>query len=336
MAASATIVRGKSKKGKGSPSSASKANNGKKNIITALVVIVGLVVLVELSWLLQNQLAAPANFPVQTVLKFSGADQPCGAFSAWGLTQINGQWIAISDQSHKRILIFDMKGQFVKEIGQKQAGQPPFNELSGMTSDPEGHLYVMDAWNGMVRGFDLNGRPTVKAQLQNSYGPRGAVWDKGNFIVTDTGTHRIVKISPEGTQLAVWGHSGSEKGAFINPVSAAVDADDNIYVADSDNHRVQCLSPNGKFVRSYNVGSTPLSVALDSQGRIYVSCPEGNFVKVFAKNGKLLGKLTDAAVPKGEAMQGLRSIAVAPDGDIIASRDSEILILHSAQAGPAK
>ena len=41
--------------------------------------------------------------------------------------------------------------------------------------------------------------------------------------------------------IEVVGHAGAEPGAFANPWAIALDSKGNLYVADSQNHRVQKL-----------------------------------------------------------------------------------------------
>jgi len=288
---------------------------------------VGFLVLLEVVFFIKNQMAVPKQYPMQIVSSFSGDAQSCGVFHPWDLT-VGKDFIALSDQPNNRILIFNLQGVFQKQITQKDAGPPDFKELSGITSDTQDHIYVIDTWNGMVRGFDLNGHPIVKASLQGSYGPRGVAWDNGAFIVGDTGTHRVVKLGADGTTLNAWGKQGSGQLMFYNPTLVAIDAQGFIYVADTDNHRVQCLDPQGRFVRNYEVGVPVANVAVNSQGQVFASTASGDFCKVFDKNGKLLGVLGDAD-KKDQPITGLKGLAFLPDGDLLASQGQQILVLHS-------
>lgn len=313
----------------------SKKSSGKKDKKKFILVLGFLFIAILLAELFV--LGTPKDdgpFAVQVVGRFNGTDQPCGTFNAWDLVRADSDHFVVSDQNGKRMLIFDIKGKFLKAVTEKEAGAPPFKEISNMSSDLQGHFYVMDAWNSLIRGFDLKGDPIIQVSVPQSYGPRGVAWNNGTFLVADTGDHKVVKVGTDGSLEATWGHRGSEKGAFSNPVALTVDLQGNVYVADQDNHRVECLDAQGKFIREYKVGAVVANVALDSQGRVYASSTEGGFVKIFDKNGKGLGKLTEAG--KTEPIHGLKGIVTTENGDLIASRNDEILILHPLTAGQQK
>ena len=111
----------------------------------------------------------------------------------------------------------------------------------------------------------------------------------GNLVVTDTHNHRIVKLGPDGSCIwAVGGRdsegnprSGTAQLEFDNPQALTTDSENNIYVADSRNCRVQKLSPEGDFLTIFGSwgnangqfgGDGPLGIAVDEGGR---SAPGG-------------------------------------------------------------
>ena len=64
-----------------------------------------------------------------------------------------------------------------------------------------------------------------------------AVDSFGNiYAVVD---HNVIKFSSDGTILLEFGSLGSGDGQFDFPRGIAVDSSGNIYVTDTDNHRVQ-------------------------------------------------------------------------------------------------
>jgi DNA-binding beta-propeller fold protein YncE len=73
--------------------------------------------------------------------------------------------------------------------------------------------------------------------------------------VADYG-NRIQKFTSDGVYLTQWGTQGTGDGQFNNPAGVAVDASGNVYVADTDNNRIQVF------------GSLPVPATSTSWGRL--------------------------------------------------------------------
>ena len=70
----------------------------------------------------------------------------------------------------------------------------------------------------------------------------------------DQGRTRVVKFSPDGQVLTVWGSKGTGDGQFDDPASVAVDPTANkVYVADPRNKRIQVFDSDGKFLTKWIV-----------------------------------------------------------------------------------
>ena len=120
--------------------------------------------------------------------------------------------------------------------------------------------------------------------------PRGvATNSKGQLIVVEYESNYITIIAEDGRRVA-FGGFGTEKGKFDKPRSVAVDKDDNIYVTDSGNHRVQKFTCEGKFIAS--VGSKgseegqfnlPLGLCFNNNKERLFVCDQLNYrVQVFS------------------------------------------------------
>ena len=68
--------------------------------------------------------------------------------------------------------------------------------------------------------------------------------------------NRIQKFTSDGVYLTQWGTQGTGDGQFNNPAGVAVDASGNVYVADTDNNRIQVF------------GSLPVPATSTSWGRL--------------------------------------------------------------------
>src|SRR6266446_4065851 len=153
-------------------------------------------------------------------------------------------------------------------------------------------------------------------------------WDAaGNAYISDGYVNsRIAKVDKDGNWLKSWGEPGDQPGQFNVPHSIAVDAQNNIYVADRGNRRIQVFNTDGKFLRQFTIdapapadarpaiGNKPSSTAGTMSpgapwtlcitpapnqvlytsdafpGRIYKLSLDGKVLGVLGKSGKQLGQ----------------------------------------------
>jgi sugar lactone lactonase YvrE len=170
--------------------------------------------------------------------------------------------------------------------------------------DGSGNVYVADSQNNRVRKISPTGNVTTLAGSGNETfadglgtaasfnDPTGVAVDgSGNVYVADSRNHRIRKITPSGnvTTLAggVIGYSDGQgiAASFNRPWGITVDASGNVYVADTDNHRIRKISAAGNVTTLAGSGSRgavdaaaaaasfnyPRGVALDGSGNLFIA-----------------------------------------------------------------
>src|SRR5207237_7699383 len=92
-------------------------------------------------------------------------------------------------------------------------------------------------------------------------------WDQaGNIYVADGyGNARVAKFDKNGKFIKSWGSRGLGPSQFNTVHGIALDAQGNVYVADSGNRRIQVFDSDGTFKTQFlNVG--PLSAICISPG----------------------------------------------------------------------
>lgn len=148
----------------------------------------------------------------------------------------------------------------------------------GIAIDAMGNLYVADEGNSNIRKITAAGVVTTLAGTAGQSGsadgsgaearfgaPRGLTVDAaGNVYVADTDNHIIRKITRAGVVTTIAGYAGEAGGLngaasaarFSEPRGIAVDAEGNIFVADTGNAAVRQITPEG-VVTTIAAGTRP-------------------------------------------------------------------------------
>jgi DNA-binding beta-propeller fold protein YncE len=106
------------------------------------------------------------------------------------------------------------------------------------------------------------------------------------------------------------GGYGNGRGQFKNPHGLAVDSVGNIFVADTDNGRIQKFSPNGTFVTSLERFQAPSGIAIDRAGNIYIAeIGSKHRIQKLRPDGTLIAEWAPG-------LYGPRKIAIGPDDSI--------------------
>ena len=169
-----------------------------------------------------------------------------------------------------QLLEFDKDGKYLREIGK---GLYAWSYAHNVRVDPQGNIWALDKGSDMVIKFNPSGRVTMvfgrkpEASDENAHPlehprpPLPAVdgqfrqvtdiaWDsQGNGYISDGYVNsRVAKVAPDGRWLKSWGSYGKEPGQFdtLHSIQAA---NDQIYVADRGNRRIQVFDTDGKLLR---------------------------------------------------------------------------------------
>lgn len=254
-------------------------------------------------------------------------------------------------ESTTQILEFDEKGNYVREIGRGVYG---LAYAHSVRFDRYDNLWVVDKATMSVMKFDPQGMVVMNLGRRDEgpdepryrhadppptpvdgyfNGSTDVTWDKDDNIYVSDGyfNSEIAKFDKHGYWLKRWGapgkggeHANENPGQFSNPHNIGIDRNENVYVADRGNRRIQVFDTEGNFkkfiflnvpydkTRHPVLGNMPVSrpdetrpwticvtsttpqylyTSDEEPGRIYkISIPDGKILGVLGKSGRDVGQ----------------------------------------------
>ena len=198
-----------------------------------------------------------------------------------------------------------------------------FTWPAGIAVDSEGWVYVSDEHENVIKKFDPEA------------------------------THPFPTYDPDGEAIATFGESGGEPGQLGGPTGIQFDADDNLYVVESRNNRVQKFTKDGRFLLGFGGPGTkagefnrPWGITIDRSGDVYIAdwgndriqkfSPEGEYLMSFGEEygGELTRPANVAVDSEGDVYItdfGNRRVQVyEPNGDILTSFYGDATTLSKA------
>jgi len=174
-----------------------------------------------------------------------------------------------------QLLEFAPDGKFVREIGHHLYA---WSFAHTVKVDSEDNIWITDKGSDMVIKFNPEGHVALVFGRRQEASDEGTeplkhvkpplppvdgmfrqvtdvAWDSaGNSYISDGYVNsRIAKVDKDGNWLMSWGEPGAQHGQFNVPHSIAVDSQNNVYVADRGNRRIQVFDTGGKFLRQFSI-----------------------------------------------------------------------------------
>lgn len=201
------------------------------------------------------------------------------------------------------------------------ATQATLNSPAGLAIDTAGNLYIADTYNNAIRKIDStgtittvaggsfgstgNGGPATQAKLADPGGI--AVDSSGNIYIADTQNHEIRKIDAVTKNISTvagsitqrFGYSGdgglATAATLAAPQSVTVDANGNLFIADTNNNVVRKVNTSGIITTVAGNGTPGLSgdgglataaqlffpydVTVDANGTLYIADSLNNEIR---------------------------------------------------------
>jgi sugar lactone lactonase YvrE len=192
---------------------------------------------------------------------------------------------------------FSPDGELLMTLGKKGVagdGKDTFRKPNDVVVAPDGSIFVADG-HGSGEGQPAN--------------------------------NRIVKFAPDGTYLMEFGTPGSGDGEIDEPHALAMDSQGRLFVGDRGNSRVQLFDQQGNHLETWTQFGRPSGLFIDADDILYVADSESNYRRNPGwKRGIRIGSVedgfVDAFIPDPEPDQdesgtsGAEGVAVDADGNV--------------------
>lgn len=282
-------------------------------------------------------------------------------------------WVA--DAANSTIRRIAAGGVVVTIAG--QAGNPgaadgagssaQFDDPEAVAVGPSGAVYVADTGNSTIRTIAAGTVATLAGQAGVTGAADGtgtsalfnqpralAVDGAGDVYVADTANDTIRRITPAGVVTTLAGQAGAAGSAdgagaaarFNAPTGLALDGAGNLYVADSGNHTIRVIAPDGTVSTVAGQAgqpgladgagpvarfSGPVAVAVDADGDVYVADRDNSALRVIAAGGTV----STVALPAGSSLAAPGGLALDSAGNLYVSDTYNDSIRIASGAAPA-
>lgn len=238
-----------------------------------------------------------------------------------------------------------------------------------------GNVFFSELGANLIRCIDITQRiitiagggdylPDAGTSMRGAYvqlsEPAGLAFDSaGELYVAERGGHRILRISQDWMVTVVAGTgvpgSGGDAGQaldaeFNQPTDVYVDSQDNLYIADTGNHRIRRISSDGTVTTVAGTGiagsegdggpatqaqlNQPTGITMDAFGNLYIADSGNHCIRQVQVDGTITtiaGSIFGGFAGEGELPAQARfnlpyGVSVAPSGVLlVADRDNHRL-----------
>jgi ABC-type Fe3+ transport system permease subunit/sugar lactone lactonase YvrE len=201
----------------------------------------------------------------------------------------------VPDTHYSRIMVFNSKGELLKQFGRYGREKGEFIYPSDVAFDSKGRIFVSEFGDhDRIQVFDKDlhylfefGR--FGAEDGEFSRPQSMVIDGETLYVTDACNHRIDVFTTDGRFVRSMGRIGSDLGEFRFPYGLDIDSKGRLVVCEFGNNRVQLIDKEtGKGLASWGSGGRelgqlayPWGVAVDKKDRVVAVDAGNNRLQVF-------------------------------------------------------
>lgn len=208
--------------------------------------------------------------------------------------------VVVTEKNRHCVSVLSPDGKECRWFGTRGSVQGQFQSPQGVAIDGEGNILISDKCNHRIQKL------TSECHFLTSVGTEGGgplqfsspcgiscnTYNNKVYVV-DGNNYRVQVLNSDLTFSSTFGESGVGKGQFDSPSGIACDSTGTVYVADTDNKRIQVFTAGGEFLRLVDGTDRgemgwPCGVAVDTSGMMYVTNFSSKHVSVFNSEGQIV------------------------------------------------
>ncbi len=254
-------------------------------------------------WLiLVMYLACPAQLQVAELGRFGGTGSTPGLFknpSAVDITQ-DGR-IVICDRDNHRLQLFDLNGNFIKDIGGFGGTIDQFDQPRDIYARSALNIFVADYNNRRVQRYDKDfnfinsfiSNPGDDERFQFREVSSVVYSPRGDMFILDHGEKKVIKFNPDNKAEVAFANYESGAGELALPIQLDLTSDHRLLISDAANKAVFIYDYYGNFIQKieYPQFKSPSGLAVDQEDRIYICDPASAAIYIFTPRGTFLDQL---------------------------------------------
>jgi DNA-binding beta-propeller fold protein YncE len=225
---------------------------------------------------------------------------PYQMIGPYGIAVDSKGMVYVADQRVGAVFVFNTQTRDVELI--RNGFEAHFGWINGVAVDDDDRLFVSDG--KMHKVLIFNAKHELENQITTGLvDPVGLAIDTENrfLYVVDTQQDQVIVYDADTLKLlrrigtGGKNHFLTSPGDFAAPQGIAVDSDNNVYVTDTLNNRVEIFDADGNFITEFGKHgdgpgyfARPKGIAVDGDGHIWVADEMQDRLQVFNRDGQLL------------------------------------------------
>jgi DNA-binding beta-propeller fold protein YncE len=278
----------------------------------------------------------PAQISLQELGRFGGNGTAAGLFkNPSGIDISEDGRLFICDRGNHRIQVFDLKGNFMQDLGGFGWKNEQFDEPMDIWARSTINIFIADYNNGRVQRFNRNlnyiNSLTSNSADNDSYQFKevlsAAYSPQGDIFILDAGENKIIKFNSKSKGEIAFGYYISGRGELTSPVQIDLTVNYQVLVSDAGRNGVFIYDYFGNFlnyITSKDIKQAS-GLAVDDKNRIYLADKEGAAIYIFTITGKLLKKIDTIGAQPLNKPQDIALYRIKPDGYTLYLIDADFI-----------